>query len=138
MKDNYLYLCWLYLYILCAALGFIPQDRSPLVAALLALLAIGFFVPPAVLLHRGIQRKQRLHLKRIALFSGCSLLLTTVLFVANTLTVLVPQQVMLGNVLNALLVVFSAPMLCAPIQFLSMFLWACLLITALSHWKKTA
>lgn len=138
MKDKHLYLYWLYLFILCAALGFIPAERSPLVAALLALLSIAFFVPGVMLLYRGIQRRQRAHLKIILILSTCSLALTLVLFIANTLTVLAPDNILLGNILNALLVVFSAPMMCAPYQFLGMFGWACLLFTAISYWKKTA
>ena len=50
MKDKQLYLYWLYLFILCAALGFI-QDRGPLVTALLTIAGIGFFLPPALLLY---------------------------------------------------------------------------------------
>lgn len=137
MKDLKLYLYWLYLFILCAALGFIPAPRSPLVAALLTLLTIAFFVPPAMLLYRDIHHRQRKHLKNILIISTCSLALTLVLFIANTLSVLAADNLLLGNILNALLVVFTAPMMCAPYQFLGMFGWACLLFTALSFWKKT-
>lgn len=133
MKDRTLYLYWLCLFILCATLGFIPAPRSPLAAALLTLLSLLFFVPPALLLRRG----GRKHLRNILILSACSLMLTLVLLIANTLSVLAPDKVLLGNILNALLVVFSAPMLCAPYQFLSLFGWACLLFTALSRWKKS-
>ena len=132
MKEQKLYLYWLCLFILCATLGFIPTPRSPLVMALLAIMTLLFFVPPAMLLHRG----ERRHLKNIFILSACSLALTLVLFIANTLSVLAPDKLLLGNILNALLVVFSAPMLCAPYQFISLFGWACLLVAALSRWKK--
>lgn len=132
MKERNLYLYWLCLFILCATLGFIPAPRSPLVVALLTILTVLFFVPPALLLRRG----ERKHLRNILILSACSLVLTLVLFIANTLSVLAPDKVLLGNILNALLVVFSSPMLCAPYQFLSLFGWACLLFTALSRWKK--
>lgn len=137
MKDKQLYLYWLYLYILCAALGFIPAERSPLVTALLALASIAFFIPPAMLLYRGIRQEKRQHPRFIAIASGVSLVLTTVLFIANTLTALVPTNLLLGNILNAVLVVFSVPMMCAPYPFLGMFGWACLLILALRFRKKT-
>ena len=137
MKDRTLYLYWLCLFILCATLGFIPTPRSPLAAALLTLLTLLFYVPPALLLRQGIRRRQRKHLKNILILSASSLALTLALFIANTLSVLAPDKVLLGNILNALLVVFSAPMLCAPYQFLSLFGWACLLFTALSYWKQT-
>lgn len=136
MKDRKLYLYWLYLYILCASLGFIPSPRSPLVTALLTLAAVAFFVPPAMILYRAIRRDDRKAMKLVALLSAGSLVLTTVLFIANTLTVLAPANLLLGNILNALLVLFSAPMLCAPYQALSLFGWACLLFTVIFHRKK--
>lgn len=136
MKDKQLYLYWLYLYIICATLGFIPQERNPLVAALLAILTLVFFVPPAILLYRGIQQQSRPKLTRIALLSALSLGLTTLLFIANMLTVLAPNDLLLGNVFNALLILVSAPMMCAPYQIISLFMWACLLVVAL-RWQKT-
>lgn len=135
MKDKQLYLYWLYLYIICATLGFIPQERNPLVAALLALLTLVFFVPPAILLYRGIRQESRPHLKAIALISALSLGLTTLLFIANMLTVLAPNDLLLGNIFYALLTLFSAPMMCAPYQIVSLLLWASLLVVAL-HWRK--
>lgn len=128
MKERKLYLYWLYLYILCAALGFIRQ-RSPLVTALLALLSIAFFVPGALLLHRGER-------KPVLCISAASLVLTLVLFIANTLTVLAPDNILLGNIFHSLLVVFSSPMMCAPYQILSLFGWACLLFAGLFAKKQ--
>lgn len=128
MKERRLYLYWLYLFILCAALGFI-RDRSPLVAALLTLLGMGFFVPGGLLLYRG-QRKP------ILIISAASLVLTLLLFIGNTLTVLAPDNLLLGNILHAALTVFSAPMMCLPYQGLGVFGWACLLFAALYRSKK--
>lgn len=138
MKNRTLYLYWLYLYILCAALGFIPTPRNPLVIALLTLCAAAFYIPPALLLYRGVQQRDRKPLKHILFLSICSLVLTLLLLIANTLTVLAPDNVLLGNLLNAVLVLVSAPMKCAPYQVLGIFVWACLLFTALTNWKKTA
>ena len=137
MKDKQLYLYWLYLYIICAILGFIPQERNPLVAALLALMTVVFFLPPAILLYRGIQQESRPHLKPIAWISALSLGLTTLLSIANVLTVLAPDDLLLGNVFYALLILFSTPMLCAPYPILSPLLWASLLMVALRWRKKT-
>ena len=138
MKNRTLYLYWLYLYILCAALGFIPTPRSPLVIALLTLCALAFYLPPAALLYRAIRKGERKPLKQVMLLSICSLVLTLLLFIANTLTVLAPENLLLGNIFNALLILVSAPMKCAPYQVLSLFGWACLLFTAITNWKKTA
>ena len=136
MKDRKLFLYWLYIYILCAALGFIPTTRTPLVAALLALAALGFFLPPALILHRAIQRKDKKTLQLLLLLCAGSLVLTMLLFIANTLTALAPQNLLLGNIFHSLLLLFSAPMFCAPWQFLGPFGWACLLFTALLNRKN--
>lgn len=137
MKDKQLYLYWLYLYIICAILSFIPQERNPLVAALLAILTLVFFLPPAILLYRGIRQESHPHLKTIALISALSLGLTTLLFIANILTALAPNNLLLGNIFYALLILFSTPMLCAPYPILSPLLWASLLVIALRWRKKT-
>jgi ammonia channel protein AmtB len=136
MKDKQLYLYWLYLAILSAALGFM-QDRNNLVILLLAVLMILFYVPGAMLLYRGIQRGDRKPLRRVALLSLISLVVTTVFFIANYMTVLAPNNRLLGNILHAVLVIVSVPMMCSPLPALSLFLWACLLFTAISYWKKT-
>lgn len=133
MKHRKLYLSWLYLFILCAALGFIRQ-RSPLVTALLALLGMAFFIPAGLILYRSRQDKKQI--RPILLISILSLVLTLLMFIANTLTVLVPDNILLGNILNAVLVVLSAPMLCMPYQGLGVFGWACLLFTALYLQKQ--
>ena len=133
MKDRKLYLYWLYLYILCAALGFIRQ-RSPLVTALLTLLGLVFYIPPGWILYRS--RRDKKQLTPILLISTLSLVLTLLLFIANALSVLAPQNLMLGNILNATLVVFSSPMMCLPLQGLGIFGWACLLFTALYLRKR--
>ena len=136
MKNLKLWFSWLCLFILCAALGFIPTPRNPLVAALLALLCVAFFLLPAFLLRQSLRQKESKTPTRILLISACSLGITVVLFIANTLSVLAPDKLLLGNVLNALLVVFSAPMYCAPISLLSLFGWACLLFASLSCRKS--
>jgi hypothetical protein len=135
MKDRMLWLCWLYLFILTAALGFIPE-RNLLVTVLLSLACGAFFVPGGMLLYRAVKRGSRKQLNRIMLLSGLSLLLTTLLIVANMLTVLSSSE-LLGKVMNAVLVVLSAPMYCAPYYAISLFLWACLLFSCFSYRKDT-
>ena len=135
MSDRKLCLIWLYLYILCAALGFIPEPQG-LLQAMLALAAILFFVPPSILLYRGIKSGKRKFLRLVRNLSALSLLVTLVLYVVNILCVAAGNLV--GNILNAALVVFSAPALTFPVPVASMFAWACLLMVSLNYWKKTA
>ena len=133
MNTRILFALWGALFIICAALGFIRQ-RSPLVTALLTLLGLVFYIPPGWILYRS--RRDKKQLTPILLISTLSLVLTLLLFIANALSVLAPQNLMLGNILNATLVVFSSPMMCLPLQGLGIFGWACLLFTALYLRKR--
>lgn len=133
MKNKQLCLYWLYIFILCAALGFI-QDRGVLLTAALFVLCLGFFVPPALLLHHN--RTDRRLLLTLAFLGIASLVLTAVLFIAYWYALASSGSDLLANVMHAVLAIFSAPMMCAPWPALSMFLWACLSITAFSFLKK--
>lgn len=135
MKDKQLYLYWLYAYIICAILGFI-QNRSPLVTALLALACAAFFVPGGILVYRDIRNKQRKNLRNIMVLSIASLLLTMALFIGYWFSLTAFGSDTPGKVMYALLTVFSTPLMCAPFPAISMFLWACLLFTAISFWKQ--
>ena len=135
MKDRLLWLCWLYLFILTAALGFIPE-RNLLVTVLLSLACGAFFVPGGMLLYRAVKRGSRKQLNRIMLLSALSLVITTLLIIGNFLTVLSDSE-LLGRVMNAVLVVLSAPMQCEPFPAISLFLWACLLFSCISYRKDT-
>ena len=56
MKKSTLYLLWAGLFIICAGLGFIPEPVG-FPRFLLTALSIGFFVPPALLLHQAAKAK---------------------------------------------------------------------------------
>ena len=53
MKKSTLLLIWGILYIICTGLGFIPEPQG-MVRAVLFLVSLLFFLPPAVLLYRGM------------------------------------------------------------------------------------
>ena len=133
MKDRTLYLIWLYLYILCAALGFIPEPQG-LLQAMLALAAICFFIPPSVLIYRGVRHHEPKHIRNVLRLSILSLVLTMVLYVANILSIAASD--LMGNILNAALTVLAAPALTFPIPVASIFAWACLLVVCLKYRKK--
>ena len=135
MKDKQLYLYWLYLFIFCAALGFI-QSRGPLVMALLTIAGLAFFVPPAMLLYRDVRSGDRRHLRPIAIISLCSLLLSAALLLLYWALLARSGSDVAANIAYAALAIFSSPMLVMPAPALSMFLWACLLFTAFHFRKK--
>ena len=127
MKLKLTYALWGVLFIICGCLGFV-QNAAGFGKILLTLSSLIFFLPGVVLLSWG-QRKQ------VRIISLCSLGATLLLLVANFFSVLASELV--GDVLYALLVLISSPMVCSQYWVLSMFLWACLLMaTFLNPSKK--
>ena len=132
MKKRNLYIAWGVLYGLCVGLGCIPNP-SGIVAGLCVSATLGFFIPPAMLLHHAIPRKQTATVRLIGLLSIVSLVLTTGMLILNFLSFRYSE--LAGNVLYALLILVSSPMVCGQVWLLSLFLWACLLVVSLKHWK---
>ena len=135
MKDSKLYALWGALYILCGLLGFIREPNG-FVMALLVLLAVGFFVPGAILLYRGWKEHNPGKIRMIRNLSLGWLGLTLVLLVANFLTAGATEVT--GDLLYGFLVFLSAPMYCGQFWIMSLFLWACLLMSSLSCLKKVS
>lgn len=133
MKEKVAYGIWACLYILCVALGFVP-DPQGVGKALLVLTALIFFLPGLWLLLDGIKKKDKKQLLRLRIVSLCSLGLTLVALVANFLSVGGSEA--LGKAMYEMLAVVSAPMLCGQYWFMSLFLWACLLMGTLYKNKE--
>lgn len=133
MKKPQLFALWAILFIICAGLGFIPEPEGA-GKILCTLASVVFFLPPAVLLFRAAKVGDRNTLRLIRNLSAASLGATLVLLVANVLSALGSR--LLGNVLYAMLVIVSSPMICSGSWALSLFLWACLLMASLRLLKK--
>ena len=127
MKSQFLYALWGALFILCAGLGFIPEPAGVL-RVLLTGLSILFFLPPALLVWKGRREKDRMALSLVRNLSIASLSLSVLLIIANFLTVF--RSELLGNILHGVLVVVSSPMICSGHWAMSLFFWACLLISS--------
>ena len=84
MRNKNLYVLWGIAYIVCVALGFVPEVDG-LLKAVLILVALGFFGPPGVLLYRGIRQGKRKQICRIRNISALSLGATLVVMVVNLL-----------------------------------------------------
>ena len=134
MKKKSLFALWGVLFLVCAGLGFIPEP-SGAVRWLLTVLSILFFLPPAVLVYQGRKTGDAHLLALIRNLSALSLGLTALLLIMNFLTAF--RSELLGNILHAVLVVVSSPMICSGRWVLSLFLWACLLMSSLSVKQKT-
>ena len=133
MKKNALFALWGGLFALCAGLGFVPEVTG-LLNFLLVCAALGFFVPPALLLHRAHKTRDRHCAAVVRNLAVASLALTAALLVANFLSLMGSEA--LGNLLYSVLVIVSAPMICGRSWILSLFCWACLLFTGNHILKK--
>ena len=133
MKKQHLFALWGGLFVLCAALGFIPAP-STAAQILMTILSIAFFIPGGLLLRLSFLSGDREIALLIRNLSAASLILTVILIIANFLSALAP--VMLGNILHSILIVVSAPMICSGYWALSLFLWACLMIASLNILKE--
>ena len=54
MKKNHLFALWGLLFILCAGLGFHPEETG-----WMTFVSLLFFLPPALLLHQGSREEDR-------------------------------------------------------------------------------
>ena len=133
MKKSMLYVLWACLFIICAGLGFIPEPDGAL-RVMMTLLAVLFFLPPALLLYGAAGKQDRYTLTLVRNLSALSLAVTMAALVANFLAALGPQ--LLGDILYYALVILSSPMVCSGYWALSLFLWACLLMVSLQQLKK--
>ncbi len=132
MKKQALFGLWAALFIVCAGLGFIPEPQGG-VRAVLTLLALGFFFPPAVLVYRASKEEDTHTLLLVRNLSALSLGLTALLLIFNFLSVMGSETV--GMFLHTFLVIVSSPMICSGSWALSLFLWACLLMVTLKQLK---
>ncbi len=128
MKKKVAYALWGGLYCLCVGLGFAPNVQG-VGKILLAASAVIFFLPAFYLAFGAIKENNRKTLLVLRLISGSALALSLILLVLNFLSVYFSTQT--GLVLYVLLVMFTAPMVCGQYWFLSLFLWACLLMLTL-------
>ena len=130
MNRKTLFALWGGLYALCAALGFIPAPAGFL-KVLLVVLAAGFFVPPLMIVY-GTTDRHTLQLVRN--LSAWWLVLTTALLIINFMSATAPEH--LGNLLHAVLVIVSSPMICGQYWVLGLFGWAFLMFAAMAQLKK--
>lgn len=131
--ERTLWILWGVAYALCAVLGFVPDPEGG-VLALSVLAGVMFFVYPAWLLWLAIQKKNRKNLLMLRNLSLGSLGLTTLVLIVNILAVRGSET--LGNVLHGVLILVSVPMVCLRVWVLSLFFWACLLVSSQTQLRK--
>ena len=132
MKESRLYLIWGALFIVCAGFGFILRPGNAMTALMVSLSA-AFFVPPSVLLYGDWKGGKKTNIRRVRNLSIASLSLTLIAIIANVLSVYASKTV--GDILHGFWVIVSAPMVCSRFGVVSVFAWACLLMTSLKLLK---
>ena len=133
MKMKPTWLMWLYMFILCAVLGFIPGPVGFL-KFLLVVIAIGFFVPGFVLLTKADHRDDLKTIRTVRNISIVALVLAVVMILLNFASALLSK--VWGTVLYYVMVVLASPLVCGQYWVLTLFLWACLMFYAISLLKK--
>ena len=133
MTNFFLYIAWLILYGICAALGCIAAPTGWLYG-LCILCGIAFFLPPAVLLYRASKTGERKTPARILTISLIWLAVTPIMIISNILSVSVSE--LAGTILHYLLVVLTVPMVTVQFWVLGIFLWACLMVVSIRLLKK--
>ena len=99
-------------------------------------MSLGFFVPPALLLYGAIRGKEWKTVHFLRNLSIASLGLTLLVLVLTFLSAAGNAAAALGQVLQVLLILVSAPMVCSQIWVLSLFCWACILMVTLKYRKE--
>ena len=126
-----LWIFWGFMYGICAVCSFISKSSDvSYTNFLLMLLAMAFFIPPALLLAYSVKKKRNKPIKMVRNLSIASLALTTVMFI---LTVATANAGVLGQVSECVLAFVSVPMACSPIPLVGIFGWACLLMASLNY-----
>lgn len=133
MKQKLLYTAWIVLYVICAALGHIPDPEGAQATAM-TVMSLLFFIPGAILLADAVKQQNPKQLKLLRIICVTSLSLTLMALVANIAVVNASEAV--GNALYTVLNWVSAPMLCSQHWVLSLFLWASLLFASIFIKKR--
>lgn len=134
MQAVILKILWVGLYLICGVLGLVSTDDAFSLAVML-ILSILFFLPPALLLYRARRDDDRKTMRLVRRISALSLGATTALLILNVLSVLASGEG-IGTALHYLLAIVSVPMLCSGSWGIPLFLWACLLWGSLPARKK--
>lgn len=130
MKKSVIYIIWAALYCICVGLGFVENPQG-MGKALLAATSFIFFLPPYYLMWLAKKENSRKTIVVLRLISGSVLILSVILLALNVMSVNFSSHT--GLVLYVLLVMFSAPMVCGQYWFISLFLWASLLMLSLQR-----
>ena len=128
-----LWIIWAIAYVICTVCAFFSASNDA-ASGLFLLLSLGFFVPPAVLIYKGVTKKWPKILRVIRNLSIISLASTLVMILLNFVSIQLSEA--WGVALYWMLIVVSTPMICSQVWAVGLFGWAVLLFTCLNYLKK--
>ncbi len=132
---------WAGMYVLCAVLGFLPPQEGAN-QALLVIMALLFFLPPALVIYRSWLDKDKKLLRLLRLIALVVLIATVTVLVINLLSValilVMPESAALivGDMLYYLLILVSNPMICGQYWGIGLIGWAALLWSSIYGLKS--
>ena len=130
-----LYWAWGILYALTGVLGIaFPQVENGAGLVLMRLLTVAFFLPPWMILLKARFSGEKLHVSLIRNLSIVWLALSMVFFCAAIVSVGSTQA--MGDTIHMVMSLLCAPLVCSGYYVLPMFLWATLLVYAVTPEKK--
>lgn len=135
MNKKSLSAIWILYYCVCVALSCIPDPQGPLYG-FSVLVGLLFFAPGALLLADFCRSGNRKGLVFFRNLSLASLSLTVLLILGNYMATALSESV--GNVLYAVMILVSVPMVCCRVWLLSLFGWALFFSVSRYYLKKHA
>ncbi len=133
MKTKHYWLCWLYLYILCAVLSFLPEPEG-FWWWLMLVIGLLFFAPGIALVYQADVRDRLQVVNTVKKVSIIALAVDVFLICINIASTLLPDA--WGLVLQWMLNIFASPMGCGQNPALTMFGWAFILFYCIYVEKK--
>ena len=128
MLKKILFPAWGVLFALCAGLGFLPEPEGADQVCCVVMAAL-FFVPPAVIVYLGWKEQDWETVRLVRNLAFGSLVVTLATLVGNFATLAAPTWA--GDLMYAVLVIVSAPMICSQMWIISLALWAALMWTCI-------
>ena len=125
LRYRPLYLCWAALFALTGLLGLAAPGAKGLGRGVLIGLALGFFLPPWMILVKAKTAGAKQHIVLIRCLAAASLAATVVLLCAGIRSLTLGQQA--GSLLHILTSILCAPLTCGNYYALPIFCWATLL-----------
>ncbi|MBR2048902.1 MAG: hypothetical protein IJ960_09945 [Oscillospiraceae bacterium] len=125
LRYRQLYTLWGGLFGLTALLGLLFPGAKGIGQALLIVLAVGFFLPPWLILIKARAAGVKKHIILIRCLAAASLAATLALLCAGIRSLALGEGV--GQLIHVLTSILCAPLTCGNFYALPIFLWATLL-----------